>query len=99
MSIVTPNVVPASVLLAEPRPAWLAEWGSFAGKLRFEDLPAVLVEQAELVLLDCVGVIAAGMQEPEMQAFVRRLAARKAAAPGVPAIGAGQRLAPAAAAL
>jgi 2-methylcitrate dehydratase PrpD len=100
MSIVTPDIVPASVLLAEPRPSWLAQWGRFAEELRFEDLPAALVEQAKLVLLDCVGVIAAGMQEPEMRALVTRLARRTTAEErGVPGIGSGLRLVPASAAL
>jgi 2-methylcitrate dehydratase PrpD len=99
MSIVTPNVVPASVLIAEPKPSWLMQWGRFAEELRLEDLSPVLVEQAKLVLLDCVGVIASGMQEPEMCALVTRLSRRKSVEHGVPGIGSGLRLAPAWAAL
>jgi 2-methylcitrate dehydratase PrpD len=99
MSIVSPNVIPASVLLAEPKPSWLTQWADFAEGLRFEDLSAALIEQAKLVLLDCVGVIASGMQEPEMRALVGRLARRKTAEHGVPGIGSGLHLAPAWAAL
>lgn len=90
MTIVTPGIVPASVLLAEPRPAWLGEWARFGSSLAFEALSPRLVTQAKLVMLDCVGAIAAGMQEPEMRALVRRLARRGQG--GVAAIGAGLSL-------
>lgn len=91
MSIVTPNVVPASVLLAEPRPAWLSQWGAFASEISFNDLDKTLVEQAKLVVLDCIGAVAAGMQEPETRALVARLGRREAGG-GFAAIGAGRRL-------
>jgi len=90
--IVTPGVVPASVLLREGRPGWLHQWGAFAAALRFQELPAEVVDRAKLVLLDSIGVIAAGMQEPEMRALAGRLASRQAA-PQAAAIGAGLRLA------
>ena len=75
MTIVTAGVLPASVLVREARPDWLTEWARFAAGLRFADLPAPVVERARLVLLDCVGVIAAGMAEPEMRALVGRMTA------------------------
>ncbi|MBL8588334.1 MAG: MmgE/PrpD family protein [Methylobacteriaceae bacterium] len=90
MSLVTPGVVAASTLLAEPRPAWLAGWAAFAADLRFDDLDSVLVAQAKLIALDCLGAIAAGMREPEPRALARRLAARGGGAHV--AIGAGLRL-------
>lgn len=91
MGIVTPNVVPASVLLAEPQPAWLLCFAEFARAQSFEDLDAALVAQAKLVVLDCIGAVAAGMQEPETRALVARLA-RRGGNEGSAAIGAGRRL-------
>ncbi|MDA8248455.1 MAG: MmgE/PrpD family protein [Rhodospirillales bacterium] len=92
MTIVTPDVIPASVLLAQGRPEWLRQWGEFAAGLRFADLPDEAVARARLVLLDSIGVIACGMQEPEMRALLARLADRHA--PGAAAaIGGGRRFA------
>ena len=100
MTIVAQNVVPASVLLRQGQPDWLGQWGEFAESLRFADLPAPVVERAKLVLLDCIGAIAAGMQEPEMRRLVRRMAQREAGADGqAPVIGAGRRMSPLLAAL
>ncbi|AWJ86364.1 2-methylcitrate dehydratase (plasmid) [Azospirillum sp. TSH58] len=87
------DVKPASALLAAARPSWLDRWGTFAAGLTFADLPAPVVERAKLVLLDCVGVIVAGMQEPECRALAARLA--ETGGPGgpgadCPAIGAGR---------
>jgi 2-methylcitrate dehydratase PrpD len=91
--IVTPGVVAASVLLREGRPDWLRQWGEFAAGVRFDELPREVVDRARLVLLDTVGVIASGMQEPEMRALARRLAGRRATAASEAAvIGAGLRL-------
>ena len=78
MTIVTPGIVPASVLLAEPRPAWQHQWARFAASLRFAALPPALVAQAKLVMLDCIGAVGAGMQEPEVAALAGRLARRGA---------------------
>lgn len=90
MSIVTPGVAPASELLAQKRPDWLARWGAFAEVQRGRPLEPALLAQAKLVLLDCLGAIAAGMQEAETLALVARLART----PGdVVAIGSGHRLA------
>jgi 2-methylcitrate dehydratase PrpD len=95
MTILTPDVIPASVLLGAGRPDWMRQWGEFAAGLCFADLPDEVVARSKLVLLDCIGVIAAGMQEPEMRTLVMRLAARDGtAADGAAAIGAGRSFAP-----
>ena len=75
MSIATPGVMPASVLVRDTKPGWLQQWARFAADTRFADLPAEVVDRALLVLLDCVGVIGSGMAEPEMQALLTRMAA------------------------
>lgn len=96
MNIVTPGVLPASVLLRQGRPDWLEQWSRFAAECRPADLPREARERAKLVLLDSIGVIASGMQEPELKALLPRLAETQAGA--VPAIGGGLSLAPGAAA-
>src|SRR5215211_2240535 len=98
MTIVTPGVLPASTLLQGRRTPWLERWGAFAAAAQFDDLPTEVVERTKLVLLDTIGAIAAGMQEPELCALVRRLAGTYGSAEGGPAIGAGTRLSPAIAA-
>jgi 2-methylcitrate dehydratase PrpD len=92
MTIVTQNVIPASVLLQDGQPQWLQQWGRFAADARFDDLPAPVVERTKLVLLDCIGAIAAGMQEPEMRNLVARFGRREAGDDQVPVIGAGRRM-------
>ncbi|HYF89761.1 MmgE/PrpD family protein [Azospirillum sp.] len=82
------DVKPASELLAAARPSWLDRWGAFAAGLTFAELPAPVVERAKLVLLDCIGVIAAGMQEPECRALVGRMV-ETAGSGNCPAIGSG----------
>ena len=77
------------MLLAEPPPAWLARWSEFAAGFILTD--AALLAQAKLVLLDCLGAVAAGMQEPETKALGKRLARHGG---NYPAIGAGLRLHP-----
>lgn len=89
MAVLTQGLIPSSVLLAEPPPAWLARWGEFAEGFSLSD--PELSAQARLVLLDCLGAIAAGMQEPETRALSARLARRGGTCP---AIGAGLRLQP-----
>lgn len=69
------DVPTATELLKQPRPQWLEEWASFAEKLRFEDIPQPIIEHARLVLLDTVGAIAAGSQEPEVRALCGKLTA------------------------
>lgn len=77
MAIVTKGVEPASVLMAAAPPAWLDAWCGFAARMRFADLPAEVAARARLVLLDCIGAIAAGAQEAEMQALAARMLARE----------------------
>ncbi len=55
-------------------PRHLVHLSEFLAHTRFADLPASVVEQAIAVVSDCVAVIAAGAQEPEM----RRLCALEA---------------------
>ncbi|MFH6781004.1 MULTISPECIES: MmgE/PrpD family protein [Methylobacterium] len=97
MGIVTPGIVPATTLLAEPSPAWLGRWTAFAAGLTPADIPQPALDRARLVLLDCLGVIAAGMREPECRALAERLAARRWGR--APAIGSGLSLDPRDAAL
>jgi len=92
MTIVTQNVIPASVLLQDGQPAWLRQWGSFAGRIEFSDLPEPVVARTKLVILDCIGAIAAGMQEPEMRSLVVRIGERETIEGQVPVIGAGCRM-------
>jgi 2-methylcitrate dehydratase PrpD len=89
-SIVTPGIIPASVLLAEPRPDWLTRWGHFGATLTYDKLSPELVAQAKLVLLDCIGAMASGMQEPELLKLAERLAKRGRG--DVAAVGAGVSL-------
>ena len=77
MTIVTQNVTPASVLLQDGQPEWLRQWGRFAARIKFSDLPEPVVARTKLVILDCIGAIAAGMQEPEMRSLVARLGERE----------------------
>lgn len=93
MTTSTHAVIPASVLLRDTRPDWLVRWGSFVEDTRFERLPSGVVERTRLVLLDCIGAIAAGMQEPEMRRLVERMARQNGAGgDGAPVIGAGRRM-------
>lgn len=97
MTIVTPGILPATELLRQARPAWLHRWGAFAAGLDPAALPEAVRARTRLVLLDSIGVIASGMQEPETCVLLQRLAATQ---PGrAPAIGGGVRLSPQAAAL
>ncbi|MCZ8149824.1 MAG: MmgE/PrpD family protein [Roseomonas sp.] len=77
MAIVTKGVEPASVLMAAAPPAWLDEWCRFAAQTRFASLPAEVAQRARLALLDCIGAIAAGTQEAEVQALAARMLARE----------------------
>lgn len=85
MAIVTPGVVPASVLVTGKRPAWLKQWAAFARRTRFEDLPDEVVHRTRLVILDCMGAIIAGRAEPEVAKAAAKLAktakARRAGSP------------------
>lgn len=86
MAIVTKGVEPASVLMAAAPPAWLEEWCGFAARTRFADLPAEVAQRTRLALLDCIGAIAAGAQEAEVQALAARMIAREGGG-GSPVIG------------
>jgi 2-methylcitrate dehydratase PrpD len=77
MAIVTPGVEPASALLAAPPSPWLEEWAGFAARVRYADLSAEVVQRSRLALLDCIGAIAAGAQEAEVQALAARMIARE----------------------
>lgn len=79
MAIVTKGVEPASLLMAAAPPAWLDEWSAFAARVRFADLPAEVAQRSRLALLDCIGAIAAGAQEAEVQALAARMIAREGA--------------------
>lgn len=92
MASITSGMVPASIMAAEKRPGWLTQWGNFTAELPLDSLPTTLLAQAKLIILDSIGAIAAGMQEPETSALVTRLAKRHNAQEGIAAIGAGVKL-------
>ena len=73
------------------RPAWLDEWAHFAVRLAYDELPAATVERTKQVLFDCIGAIAAGAQEPEVQRLTDKLLRRGGGA--APVIGAHVRAA------
>ena len=75
MAIVTAGVLPASQLVTHRQPEWLTQWAHFAANTGFDDLPDHVIERAQLVILDSVGAMIAGMAEPEMQAARTRIAA------------------------
>jgi 2-methylcitrate dehydratase PrpD len=75
------------------RPQWLDRWADFAATLTAEQLPRDVVARTKQVLFDCIGAIAAGAQEPEMQRLTARLC-RGSADDSVPVIGAGRRASP-----
>jgi len=75
-----------------PRPEYLQRLARFAAETKLPDIAAPARERARWILADCIPVIAAGMQQPEMKAFVERHTAQ--AAPGDAwVIGAGRRAA------
>lgn len=67
----TERVIPASELLAAPASTWLPAFAAFAAAPG--PLPDAVDARARLVLLDSIGVIAAGMQEPELKAMAASL--------------------------
>jgi 2-methylcitrate dehydratase PrpD len=73
MAIVTPGVVPASILVTNRQPKWLKQWVAFARATQFDDLPEAVVDRARLVMLDSLGAIIAGRAEPEMGRAMKRL--------------------------
>jgi 2-methylcitrate dehydratase PrpD len=72
------------------RPQWLHRWADFAATVTAEQLPRDVVARTKQVLFDCIGAIAAGAQEPEMQRLTARLC-RTSADDAAPVIGAGRR--------
>jgi 2-methylcitrate dehydratase PrpD len=51
---------------------YLAELAGFACRARLKDLPAAVLARARWVIADSLPVIAAGMQQPEMQSLLKR---------------------------
>jgi 2-methylcitrate dehydratase PrpD len=79
-------------------PAYLRTLAQFAATTRLEDLSEAARDRARLIIADCIPVIAAGMQQPEMKALVARHLVQ-AGAGNVWVIGAGKRSNPLDAAL
>jgi 2-methylcitrate dehydratase PrpD len=75
---------------ARVRPPYLHRLAEFAAASALGSLSAAARERARWILADCIPVIAAGMQQPEMKAFVERHLAR-AGAGDAWVIGAGRR--------
>jgi len=61
-----------SRLGGEGRLSYLKELAGFACRARLADLPAKVLERTRWVVADSLPVIAAGMQQPEMQALLKR---------------------------
>ena len=55
----------------EDRLSYLQELAGFACRTRLADLPAKVLERTRWVVADSLPVIAAGMQQPEMQALLK----------------------------
>ena len=53
-----------------PSAAYLEKLADFACDFRAADMPPLVLERCKWILADCIGVIGAGMQEPEMRAFI-----------------------------
>ncbi|MDJ0949081.1 MAG: MmgE/PrpD family protein [Alphaproteobacteria bacterium] len=81
-----------------PAPDYLVTLADWLAAVRFEDLPAEVVERACRVFADCLAAVAAGAQEPEMRAFTDRLVTDGETGPAS-VLGAGKRAAPRTAAL
>lgn len=69
------TVQPCSAVGPET-PPWLLQWCRWAADVRAQPLPQDVSARSRLVLLDSIGVIAAGAQEPEMVRIAERLAQR-----------------------
>jgi len=84
--------------VAQTSPDYLERLARFVGSTRAEDIPARVLDRARLILVDTLGVIAAGMRTPELVAFSDAQLA--ASAPGKAwVIGRGRRANPQDAAL
>ncbi len=75
------SVRTATQLMAQAPPAWLDAWADFAAARPV--LPDAVAARTRLVLLDCIGAIAAGAAEPEIQALAARLPTGTVAVPGL----------------
>ncbi len=53
-----------------PPAAYLEKLAAFACDFKAGDLPPPVLERCKWILADCIGVTGAGMQEPEMRAFI-----------------------------
>jgi 2-methylcitrate dehydratase PrpD len=84
--------------LSRERPRYLKELARFAASSTLPEWPREALDRARWILADCIPVIAAGMQQPEMKTFVSRHL-EHAAAGAAWVIGAGLRAAPLDAAL
>ena len=80
------------------RPHYLTTLAEFAAGASLDTLSAAARERARWIIADCIPVIAAGMQQPEMKALVARHLAQAASGTAW-VIGAGKRAAPLDAAL
>ena len=54
------------------RPTYLKTFGEFASTATLATLSDAARERARWIVADCIPVIAAGMQQPEMKAFVAK---------------------------
>jgi len=52
--------------VAQTSPDYLERLARFVGSTRAEDIPARVLDRARLILVDTLGVIAAGMRTPEL---------------------------------
>ena len=65
---------------SESRLSYLNELAAFACRARLADLPQAVVARTRWVIADSLPVIAAGMQQPEMQALVKKSSFNKGSA-------------------
>src|SRR5437868_1150996 len=54
------------------RPRYLTTLAQFAAGARLDDVSAAARDRARWIVADCIPVIAAGMQQPEMQALAAK---------------------------
>jgi 2-methylcitrate dehydratase PrpD len=73
------------------RPQWLDRWADFAVNITVDQLPRDVMARTKQVLFDCIGAIAAGAQEPEMQRLTARLCRAPALGAAAPVIGTAHR--------
>jgi len=98
MAIVTAPIPTATQLAAAPADPWQGRFAATLAETRWEALAPEVRERAVLVLLDCIGAIAAGAQEQETVRLADALLLREGAGREA-AIGTPHRLSPGDAAL